>query len=592
MIVKKTSAGIQITSAGICSNNDISALTIANINYFRFQLMNSGPVTINWGDGNTTNLTSAQLINYNVLIHTYTTSGTYNIVITQPQNITALFFNGGSWNGDKITSTANWFTQFYNLTRLELRSVTFTGELSSVMEQSLPKLVYLNLYTASSNCFSINTANCINTFSRLTFLNLGVYYNITGSFSNINLNTAITYISIGDGNSGSAVPLTGNIDGIFKNGYTAATYFNFCVSKNITSTLSFDDFIIPDTLTSLYVFMPAAYPIFSLANFNFKNLTLFRIGNFAAIDLSNNATFTTFASRSGLTLGLNTIPSVNLTLDLSKITSTAISTIVLYNSTNGYNKAYGSIDNFINNFNGTGGLSIYGGSNDGLIYGTVPSTFAGSSLTLQYIDVTIAGSTIATLLAKTNVFLTSLPNATGTISACTVKNQGVIARMPNLYCDINTLTFGSWYTTTYTDIQLYRNPNFTGDLSTLPLFANKSTVYLNYCAYTGIPGFIQNIFTNRNTCLKAAGGYTTISVNNNADNSSLTGTLQQPALGSYTGNINDLTETQLTNLSTGLDYTGTGSTTAWTDKEKIWILVNLKNSSTDTSSRYRVSINY
>lgn len=592
MIIKRTSAGVLVTSAGICCNNEVSALTIANTNYFKFQLMNSGPVVINWGDSNATNLTSSQTTTYVTLTHTYTASGTYNIVITQPQNITALSFNGSTWNGGKITSTVSWFTQFYNLTRLEVTDATFTGELSTVMEKSLPKLVYLNLFTSSNNCFTINTANCKNTFSRLTYLNFGVYYNIAGRFSDINLNTAITYIAVGDSNSGLGLPLSGNIDGIFKNGYTVLTYLNLGFGKSITSTLSFDNFIIPDTLVSMSVGIPAAYPIFSLANFNFKNLTLFKIGGFSAIDLSSNATFTTFASRSGLSLMLNTIPSVNLTLDLSKITSTSITSITIYNSIVGYNKAYGSIDNFINNFNGTAGLFIGGSSNDGSVYGTVPATYAGTSLSLQYVDVTITGSTISVLLAKTNVTLVSLPNATGTISACTVKNPVIITYMPNLYCDITTLTFAGWYTTSYGDIQFWRNPHFTGDLSTLPLFANKHGVSFSYCAYTGIPGFIRNIFTNRNTCLKAAGGYTYLSVNNNADNASLTGTYQQPTLGSYTGNVNDLTETQLTNLSAGLDYTGTGTTTAWTDKEKIWLLVNLKNSSTDTSSRYRVSISY
>lgn len=63
-------------------------------------------------------------------------------------------------------------------------------------------------------------------------------------------------------------------------------------------------------------------------------------------------------------------------------------------------------------------------------------------------------------------------------------------------------------------------------------------------------------------------------------------------MGSYTGNMNDLTETQIDNLANGLDYMGNGSNTPWTDKEKIWFLVNCTNSSVDSSSRYRVTINY
>ena len=118
---------------------------------------------------------------------------------------------------------------------------------------------------------------------------------------------------------------------------------------------------------------------------------------------------------------------------------------------------------------------------------------------------------------------------------------------------------------------------------------NKRYIYLNNCSYTGIPNFVRNVFTQRNTCLKATGGTTTINVANNVDNASVTGVLQRGSLGTYTGNQNDLTETQIDNLANGLDYTGTGSNVAWTDKEKIWWLLNCKNSSTDSSSRYRLS---
>ena len=64
------------------------------------------------------------------------------------------------------------------------------------------------------------------------------------------------------------------------------------------------------------------------------------------------------------------------------------------------------------------------------------------------------------------------------------------------------------------------------------------------------------------------------------------------SIGTYSGNINDLTEQQVTNLANGLDYTGTGTSTIWSQKNKIYWLVTAKNSSSDSSLRYRVSITY
>ena len=121
------------------------------------------------------------------------------------------------------------------------------------------------------------------------------------------------------------------------------------------------------------------------------------------------------------------------------------------------------------------------------------------------------------------------------------------------------------------------------------MWQNKAQILLNNCSYTGIPNFVRNVFAQRNTCLKPIWGSITINIANNVDNNLITGILQQGSLGSYSGNQNDLTETQIDNLANGLDYTGTGSNVAWTDKEKIWWLLSCKNSSTDPSSRYRLS---
>lgn len=162
-----------------------------------------------------------------------------------------------------------------------------------------------------------------------------------------------------------------------------------------------------------------------------------------------------------------------------------------------------------------------------------------------------------------------------------------------LTADVTTFTYNStFYSSTYSTIDFSYNPGFTGNLANLTLWSNKAYIKLNNCNYTGIPGLVRNIFTNRNTCLKSAGGMTYIYVNGNIDNSGLTGTYQLGNLGTYSGNTYDLTENQIDNLANGLDYTGTGTNTAWTDKEKIYCLSTFHNSSTDSSLRYRASITY
>lgn len=72
----------------------------------------------------------------------------------------------------------------------------------------------------------------------------------------------------------------------------------------------------------------------------------------------------------------------------------------------------------------------------------------------------------------------------------------------------------------------------------------------------------------------------------------LTGTYQQPDFGTYPDDINDLTETQITNLAAGNDYTGTGTNVIWSTLEKVWILENLDTTSTSGVLRYRFSFTY
>jgi hypothetical protein len=91
---------------------------------------------------------------------------------------------------------------------------------------------------------------------------------------------------------------------------------------------------------------------------------------------------------------------------------------------------------------------------------------------------------------------------------------------------------------------------------------------------------VETYFTNRATYINATKPH--------IDGSSeyLTGIYQQPDLGTYAGNINALTETQITNLANGNDEDGLGDSVSWSILEKVWILENLRISASDNYKRY------
>ena len=136
MLVKRSSNNrILKNNSGICVNNEVSVLQIVNANAFGFQFMSSGPVTISWGDG-TQNVYSSAQTTYVKPYKTYSSIGTWNISISNPQNITALYFqNGNTWYGELIATNSNWFSQFYNLQCIYLINSSFIGDISNTLEK-------------------------------------------------------------------------------------------------------------------------------------------------------------------------------------------------------------------------------------------------------------------------------------------------------------------------------------------------------------------------------------------------------------------------------------------------------------------------
>lgn len=582
MLVLKNGNGVMADSGQLLGNNGVNALRVENTNTFKFSIATTGPIRISWGDGTYVDL-AVQSSSFEVAKN-YSTVGNYIISISNQLYLKQLSFNNSI--ASKINAPASWLSQFCYLEILECPYHAFVGDLSLIIDISLPKLNRL-VYTATTSLSKFNVSNCKRFISKATVLSLGGT-GISGKLSDVNINYHASYISIyGDFE-------IGDISGIIKNGCTKLTTLAIYPTRSgMTLPYAFDNWEIPDSLSTLNI---RGLTSNSIINFNFKNLSSINIANCnLIIDLSNNTSFETIAKKA-INLFISYIDG-RLTVPLSKCTGQFVGIGLFTNSTNNY--SYGDASSAINN--SSGNICIDGALKDNNIYGNLSATnrFTTGWFWLKRTNLTSDEVATRTFLSKANlVNLQYLPNFTGDISGASftkISNPYIgifICNMDNLFANIVSFSYGTWYYSLYTSVELSYNPHFTGNLGDLTLWANKSIINLSYCGYTDVPRFIRKIFTNRNVCLKAAGGMTTIAVQGNIDNPSLTGSYQQPNLGTYRGTPNNLTEAQIDNLATGFDHTGTGTNTPWTDKEKIWFMENCKNSSTDNSLRYRVIINY
>jgi len=129
--------------------------------------------------------------------------------------------------------------------------------------------------------------------------------------------------------------------------------------------------------------------------------------------------------------------------------------------------------------------------------------------------------------------------------------------------------------------------SLTGNLSGVTLNTSFYQFYVNDNPdIYGSNEFIDYIFINRNV-------FTSISWSNicyiniaNIGDTVSGSTEELGDLGTYTGSEWDLSETQVNNLSNGLDYDGNGNNIEWNPKQKIYWFKNAQISSTNTSKRY------
>lgn len=588
MLVLKNGGRVMAEGGKTLGNNEVNALRIENTDRISIGFVTTGPIAISWGDGTTQNL-ATQTVRYNAS-KLYASVGNWSIVITNPENVKEIYLDNGAGYGNvnKINTSVSWFSQFINLDFISINNAKFIGDLASTIDK-MASLVKIVINITVPNLLSLNLSNCKKFWNRCLYVEVYDYVgSVTGSYADVNIGINCYKI-------GFRTNCSGDLSGIIKNGYNSLTSIGVTGANLVFPFTNIDDLVLPSSLTAIGPLNGFKNNCGNLINFNFKNAIYFYTTvSYANIDLTNNASFDAFAA-TAVTVAFFGMTYTPVKINLNKFTSTCNWMII--DCSKGYNASFGDLSLIHKKV--TDLFYIMGGKNDGAIFGTITGDFKGTSMMLSYIDCVISANDLKILATKTGLSLVGMPNITGDISGCIFSssydtNYGImLSELQNLFADVTTITFNNaWYTTKFTQLNFSYNPHFTGNLANLSLWSNKQVINLSYCAYTGIPSFFRKIFTNRNSCLKAGGGMTTISVQGNVDNASLTGTYQQPNLGTYTGNMNDLTEAQIDNLANGLNYTGTGTNTAWTDKEKIWFMVNCKNSSTDTSLRYRVTINY
>lgn len=598
MLVLKNSNHVLAEGGMPLVNNEVNALMIENTNTFSFGVITTGPIRVYWGNGSYADI-GVKTSRFNVTKN-YTSIGNYNITITGVENITELHFDYG--NNNKINTSVIWFIQFINLILLNCRGAYFTGSVSQVINSYLKKLLKLT--------WSNNTKSIVNLNECTEFCNRALVICINNSFvaniaycdlTTIFFNPDILYLEL------VSDKIVGKLDNIINTKFTSIgclIIYNEQASNPISTSLDINTLLLPSTCKTFQIGGLECFP-YDITSFNFVSLikTNFAKLRTSNIDLTDNTSFrnalcynlieiTFWALMAGRTIKLN----------LNDFVKASYINININCSDEG-NLCTGDvgalISKTISQFWMVGGK--LGTDGNYTTAGTIQK-FSGNVLFLEKSNVILTADVFKTIASNSNLVglrLNKLPNFTGDISNTVFTNNLAywngfgISEMPNLYCDITTLSFNSTqWVSSYGSATFNNNPKFTGNLANLTLWANKSVVNLSNCAYTNISGFVRKVFANRNACLKAAGGMTTILVQGNVDNNLLTGIEQQPPLGSYTGNINDLTEAQIDKLGAGNDYTGTGSSTPWTDKEKIWIMTKLKNSSADSSLRYRATISY
>jgi hypothetical protein len=218
------------------------------------------------------------------------------------------------------------------------------------------------------------------------------------------------------------------------------------------------------------------------------------------------------------------------------------------------------------------------------------SFFANSSVRFFFIYSTSFFGSMSNVDLSTSSLvdfrINSLPNLTGDIS--NLNPPSSMTRMDATGCDFTGIDGANWSNANFNRLLLNSNLNMSGSIANIGAGAwtNINLLYFLFTDVTGINDLVLDIFNSRATYINNP------TVLLQSVNELLTGIYQQPDLGTYTGNIHDLTETEITNLANGNDYDGLGANVSWSTLEKVWVLENLETSSSNSALRYGFSFSY
>lgn len=204
-----------------------------------------------------------------------------------------------------------------------------------------------------------------------------------------------------------------------------------------------------------------------------------------------------------------------------------------------------------------------------------------------------------------DVFLTKLTTLTGLLEFRAFRNNFTFTmsglasistcasiRYFNIFGNDCTGNSGELFTlSSWVDIQFFSistNTAISGiiDNTNVASWSELETYLIPNNNITGTNDLVNAFFENRIIYTSTP----SVQVQNNSE--LLTGIYQQPDIGTFTGDINDLAESEIINLSVGNDYDGNGTNIAWSILEKVWILENIETSSTNTVLRYGFEFTY
>jgi hypothetical protein len=526
-------------------SGNASTLDVSKLNYMYLYLWNMPQIignVDNWTFN--TGLTSLQLydryIDGDMTNWNFTNTKLDSLLIYGNQN--NFPFNSklyGNLSGWTFPSTLQSF-QLYFISGITSIPLNYTGctNFSSITIYAIPNI------NQSINDFKFN-----NNIQTIYFYNNSVKSKLHGNISTFIIPPSATTIVFLNAS------ITGNISLIlFNTKITLLELNNNYLNGDIINMT------IPDSLTDFSVagnsgvtlnLSSTPYTSGKTAGvFHTKNINQFNISNISGItgNLSNLVIDNTIYSF--YIYGNSNFHCDLLNLDISKIQ--------YFNATNCPN-LFGDLSNWLT---GTTLVSQLDLSQDGSLSGSTTNWNANIP-TLKIENTNLGGK-----LKINNVYWLSAYNTHIT---------------SNIATDFNFSGQGYW-------VDLNGCINLTGNLSGVTLCHSQYIFYINGC--TGILGsnaFINYLFLNKKNWTS---NYLGIDIANIGD--SVTGATETSgSTGTWSGNIMDLSETQVNNLAAGLDYTGLGSNTPWDSKQKIWWMKYAQISSTNPSLRYiQIAISY